>query len=172
MRDRDGVGGGCYGAWWTFLTHGLYQLPLFNRLNKKKDKMDPISQTTFSNAFAWMKMFEYQSKFHWSLFLRVHLTISQHWFRWWLGADQATSHYLDQWWLNCRRIYASFDLNELTYMQNIFIDWYDFIFVFDITTQRLHSQDQQTQLWSPTYRRNVTEQQTQKQAYYGYNNWH
>ena len=23
--------------------------------------------------------------FHWSLFSRVHLTISQHWFRWWLG---------------------------------------------------------------------------------------
>ena len=32
----------------------------------------------------------------WSLFLGVQLTISQHWFRWWLGADQATSHYLNQ----------------------------------------------------------------------------
>ena len=46
-----------------------------------RDKMDAISQTTFSNAFSWMKMFEYRSKFHWSLFLRVQLTISQHWFR-------------------------------------------------------------------------------------------
>ena len=26
------------------------------------------------------------------LFLRVRLTIFQHWFRWWLGANQATSH--------------------------------------------------------------------------------
>ena len=26
-------------------------------------------------------------------------TIFQHCFRWWLGADQATSHYLNQWWL-------------------------------------------------------------------------
>ena len=46
-----------------------------------RDKMDAISQTPFSNAFSWMKMFEYRLKFHWSLFLRVQLTISQHWFR-------------------------------------------------------------------------------------------
>ena len=46
-----------------------------------RDKMDAISQTSFSNAFSWMKMFEYRLKFHWSLFLRVQLTISQHWFR-------------------------------------------------------------------------------------------
>ena len=39
-------------------------------------------------------------EFHWSLFIRVQLTISQHWFRWWLGADQATSLYLNQ----CRPI--------------------------------------------------------------------
>ena len=29
-----------------------------------------------------------------SLFQRVQLTIFQHWFRWWLGTDQATSYYL------------------------------------------------------------------------------
>ena len=46
-----------------------------------RDKMDAISQTTFSSAFSWMKMFEFQLKFHWSLFLRVQLTIFQHWFR-------------------------------------------------------------------------------------------
>ena len=45
------------------------------------DKMDAISQTTFSNAFSWMKMFEFQLKFHWSLFLGVQLTIFQHWLR-------------------------------------------------------------------------------------------
>ena len=81
-----------------------------------RDKMDAISQTTFSNAFSWMKMFEYRLKFHWSLFLRVQLTMSQHWFRLWLRADQATSHYLDQCWLHYRCIYASLGLNEL--MQN------------------------------------------------------
>ena len=32
------------------------------------------------------------------MFLRVQLTIFEHWFWWWLGADQATSHYLNQWY--------------------------------------------------------------------------
>ena len=79
-----------------------------------RDKMDSIFQTTFPNAFSSMEMFEFRLKFHWSLFLRVQLTISQHWFRKWLGAVQATSHYLNQWWLVYWRIYASPGLNELT----------------------------------------------------------
>ena len=37
-----------------------------------RDKMDAISQTTFSNAFSWTKMLEYRLKFGWSLFLRVY----------------------------------------------------------------------------------------------------
>ena len=61
-----------------------------------RDKMAAIFQKTFSNTFSWMKMYEFQSKFHWSLFLGVKLTILQHWFRLWLGANQATSHYLNQ----------------------------------------------------------------------------
>ena len=32
------------------------------------------------------------------MFLRVCLTMWQHWFRWWLSADQATRHYLNQFW--------------------------------------------------------------------------
>ena len=80
-----------------------------------RDKMAAISQTTLSNAFSWMKMLEFRLNFHWSLFLRFQLKIFQHWFRWWLGADQATSHYLNQWWLDYRRIYASLGLNELTH---------------------------------------------------------
>ena len=75
-----------------------------------RDKIDAISQTTFSNVFSSMKMFEFRLRFHWSLFLRVELTIFQHWFRWWLGAYQATSHYLNQWWLIYWRIYASLGL--------------------------------------------------------------
>ena len=35
-----------------------------------RDKMDAISQTTFSNAFSWMKMHEFRLQFHWSVFLR------------------------------------------------------------------------------------------------------
>ena len=52
-----------------------------------RGKMAAIFQTAFSNAFSWMKMFEFRLKFHWSLFLRVQLTIFQHWFRLWLGAE-------------------------------------------------------------------------------------
>ena len=42
-------------------------------------KMAAISLTTFSNAFSWMKSFVFRFRFHWSLFLRVQLTISQQW---------------------------------------------------------------------------------------------
>ena len=88
-------------SYWPMLTHW------------GRDKMNAISQTTFSNAFSSMKMFEFWLKFHCSLFLRVKLTIFQHWFRKWLGAEQATSHYLNQWWLDQRRIYESLGLSEL-----------------------------------------------------------
>ena len=77
------------------------------------DKMAAIFHTTFSNAFSWMKMYKFRLKFHWSLFPRIQLTIFQHWLRWWLGAVQATSHYLNQWWLLYWRIYALLGLNEL-----------------------------------------------------------
>ena len=46
-----------------------------------RDKMAAVSQTTLSNAFSWMKMLEFRLRFHWNLFLRVQLTIFQHWFR-------------------------------------------------------------------------------------------
>ena len=75
--------------------------------------MAAIFQTTFSNAFSLVKMYEFRLIFHWGLFPMVQLTIFQHWFRKWLGAGQATSHYLNQWWLVCWRIYASLGLNEL-----------------------------------------------------------
>ena len=70
-----------------------------------RDKIDAILQTTFSNAISWMKMLESRLKLHWSLFLSVQLTIFQHWFRYCLGADQATSYYLKQWWSIYWRIY-------------------------------------------------------------------
>ena len=40
-----------------------------------RDKMDAISQTTLSSAFSWMKMLEFQLRYHWSLFLKAKLTI-------------------------------------------------------------------------------------------------
>ena len=51
-------------------TCGLTHLPL--------DKMAAISQTTFLNAFLWMKSVVFRFKFHWSLFLTVLFTITQH----------------------------------------------------------------------------------------------
>ena len=78
-----------------------------------RDKIASIFQTTFSIAFSWMKMFKFRLRVHWNLFPRVKLIIFQHWFRWWLGAGQVTSHYLNQWWLVYWRIYASLGLNEI-----------------------------------------------------------
>ena len=46
-----------------------------------RDKMADIFQTIFSNVFSSIKMFEFRLRFHWNLFLRFELTISQHGFR-------------------------------------------------------------------------------------------
>ena len=46
-----------------------------------RDKITTIFQTTFSNVFSWIKMYEFRLRFHWSLFLRVQSTIFRHWFR-------------------------------------------------------------------------------------------
>ena len=80
-----------------------------------RDEIDAILQTTFSNVFSSMKMFKFRLKFHWSLFRRAQLTIIQYWFRYLLGADQATSHYRNQWWIFYWRKYTSLGLNELTH---------------------------------------------------------
>ena len=100
-----------------------------------RDKMAAISQTTLSNGFSWMKMLEFRLRFHWSLFLRVQITIIQHCFRWWLGAGQATSHYLNQWWLVYWRIYASLGLNDLTTPNSI--HRFKFRVSFQVTWQNL-----------------------------------
>ena len=56
-------------------------LLLFNELISPLDKMAAISRTMFSDASSRMKMFVFWLKFHWGFFLRVQLTITQHWFR-------------------------------------------------------------------------------------------
>ena len=63
----------------TYVTITMSWWPDVNTLRPRQ--MDAISQTTFSSAFSWMKMFEFRFEFHRSLFLRVQLTIFQHWFR-------------------------------------------------------------------------------------------
>ena len=49
--------------------------------HRGRGEVDNISQTTFSNVFSSLKMFEIWLKFHWRLFLRIQLTIFQYWFR-------------------------------------------------------------------------------------------
>ena len=65
-------------------------------------KMVDILHMTYSNAFSWMRMYEFRVKLHWNVFLMVQLTVFQHRFRQWLGADQATSHSLNHWWFDYR----------------------------------------------------------------------
>ena len=62
----------------TSVIHILWKW-LLTRLSL--DKMAAISQTILSHALPWMKSFVFWSKFHCSLFLRVNLIITQHWFR-------------------------------------------------------------------------------------------
>ena len=71
-------------------------------------------QTTFSNLSS-MKVFEFQLQFHWSLFPRVQLIISQHWFRQWLGTEQARNHYPNQCWPNSpMHVYTALGGNKIT----------------------------------------------------------
>ena len=62
--------------WSTAVTRSTPRLTHWGR-----DKMAVVSQTTSSNAFSGMKILEFRLRFHWSLFLRVQLTIIQHCFR-------------------------------------------------------------------------------------------
>ena len=62
-----------------------------------------------------MKTFVIWLKFHWNLFPSVQLTITQYWFRGWLGTKQVTSHYQANDGLVHWHIYASLDLDELIY---------------------------------------------------------
>ena len=49
--------------------YGMHARRSLNTLRPRQ--MDALSQTTFSNAFSWMKMLEFRLTFLWSLFLRV-----------------------------------------------------------------------------------------------------
>ena len=77
------------------------------------------NKTIYQNGFSWMKMHEQRLKFHCIFLLGVQwyssigsdngLAPSRR-----LGAVQATSHYLNQWWLLNWSIYSSLGLNELS----------------------------------------------------------
>ena len=73
----------------------------------------------YLSTYLWMKYFDFWLKFLLSLFLLALLTISQHWFREWLGTKKATSYSLN----HCWRLMATMsrqngDLNTLRPRQN------------------------------------------------------
>ena len=67
------------------------------------------------------KIHEFWLKIDWSLFLRVHLRIFQHRFRWCLPSTSRQAFIWTKWWLVHRRMYASLDLNE--WMQWLLMAW-------------------------------------------------
>ena len=70
----------------TISVHTLFYVIDHEIRHWGRGQMAAILQMTFSKAFSWIKIFEFQLKFHWCLFQSVQLIISQYWFRWWLGA--------------------------------------------------------------------------------------
>ena len=69
-------------------------------------------------CISWMKMHVFCLRFYWNLFCSLKYTTFQCWIRQWFGSDQATTHYLNQWWLVYWCTYASFGHNGLTYFNN------------------------------------------------------
>ena len=65
----------------TFAKWRQFRFGLIVLTNWGRGKVVAFLQTTFSNAFSWMKMHEFRLIFHWSMFLRVQLRIFQYWFR-------------------------------------------------------------------------------------------
>ena len=67
-------------------TH-VYQSLWCRSNSSAPDKIAAILQAIFLSAFSLMKSVVFWWKFHWSLFPRVQLMITQHWSRNWLGAE-------------------------------------------------------------------------------------
>ena len=68
----------------------------------------------FKCIFLKLNVLYFDSKFTEFLFLSIWLSVSQHWFREWLCAQQAISNYLNEWWPSLlMHIYASLSFNEL-----------------------------------------------------------
>ena len=92
-----------YPYWSYSVAMFLLKLTMVYNFNFKafaQGQFDGKLQTTLSNACFSIEMFEFQLKFHWSVFLRVQLTISQQRLKQWLGAEQPTSHFMNQCWLS------------------------------------------------------------------------
>ena len=95
-----------------------------------RDKMAAIFQTTFPRTFTWMKMYEFRLRFHWSLFLRVHITIFPYWLRYWFDVEQAKSHYVNQWRPSLLTHICDTRLSELSSIRYLVeAEWHIFVWV-------------------------------------------
>ena len=70
----------CVDARWAMFGKHLTHLSL--------GRMTAISQTISLDAFSWMKSFVFWFEFHWNLFIRVQLPITEHWFRYGLATNR------------------------------------------------------------------------------------
>ena len=70
---------------------------------------------TFFNAFSWLKMYKFRLRLHWDVPTRPFNTIRalNEIMAWRRPGDKP---YLNQWWIVCWCIYASFTLNELKFL--------------------------------------------------------
>ena len=59
-------------------------------------EVEKKTRRQFQKSFSWMTIVVFWLGFYCNLFPMVQLTTCQHMFRWWLGFEQATSHYLNQ----------------------------------------------------------------------------
>ena len=70
------------------LVHSCTTVAVIDRssstVHRGRDKMAAIF--LYEDTFSCMKIIVFRSKFRWNLFPRIQVTISQHWFRKWLGA--------------------------------------------------------------------------------------
>ena len=94
-------------------------------------KLPPFCRRHFKCHFLLWILLHFLFKFYRKLFPSAQLTIIQHWFRQWFGAEQGTSHYLNQWWhwwmmhiCVTRPQWDTFPILLCYYSRNILRYWY------------------------------------------------
>ena len=131
---------------WVYCFHGCMIYWKFYHI-EVQTKWPPFRIRHSQMLFSWMQIYELWFKFQ----LWFQLTIIQHRFRYWPGTDQTPSHFLNQWWLVYRRIYALLGLNMLNIVNwfyisnNVNMDWefVDIVLQAWQTTTTAHSKSEE-----------------------------
>ena len=109
----------CGATWSHYKLEVICQIPRpYQPLNVfltivAEKKWSIFCKQTYSNLFSSMKIGVFWFKFYWNMFSRVQFSITQYWFRSWIGAKQATSYCLNQGRLRWR-IHGELGSNELS----------------------------------------------------------